>query len=56
MKRRTRIKLYKPRKIYKLRQTRRGRRKPYIKKIYIYILYILEAVKSKRVKELSDLC
>ena len=30
MKRRARIKLYKPRKIYKHRQIRRGRRKPYI--------------------------
>ena len=36
MKRRTRIKLYKPRKIYKHRRIRRGRGKPYIKKNKIY--------------------
>ena len=36
MKRRTRIELYKHRKIYKHRRIRRGRRKPYIKNIYIY--------------------
>ena len=36
MKRRTRIELYKHRKIYKHRRIRRGRRKPYIKNIYIF--------------------
>ena len=43
MKRRTGIKLYKPRKTYKHRQIRREPRKPYIKKIK----YILEAAKNK---------
>ena len=44
MERRTRIKLYKPRKIYNHGRIRRGHGKPYIKKMK----YILEVAKKKR--------
>ena len=47
MKRRARIKLYKPRKIYENWWIRRGRRKPYIN-IYIYIYIYFRRDKKQK--------